>query len=80
MQEQRQQSTRERQIFLRMSVILIGLVASTSILVESAQAVPAFARKYDVTCNVCHTRQPRLNAYGQRFLENGYQLPGTEDG
>jgi hypothetical protein len=23
---------------------------------------------------------PMLNAFGQRFLENGYQLPGTEDG
>lgn len=45
-----------------------------------AEAVPAFARKYDMTCNVCHTRQPRLNTFGQRFLENGYQLPGTEDG
>lgn len=44
------------------------------------EAVPAFARKYDMTCNVCHTRQPRLNAFGQRFAENGYQLPGTEDG
>lgn len=45
-----------------------------------AEAVPSFARKYDVTCSVCHTRQPRLNPYGQRFLENGYQLPGTSDG
>ena len=44
------------------------------------QAVPAFARKYNVTCHVCHTRPPRLNPYGERFLENGYQLPGTEDG
>ncbi len=44
------------------------------------EAVPAFARKYDMTCNVCHTRQPRLNTFGQRFIENGYQLPGTEDG
>ena len=80
MQEQRRQSTRERRVFLRMSAILIGLLAATSVLVESAQAVPAFARKYDVTCNACHTRQPRLNAYGQSFMENGYQLPGTEDG
>lgn len=46
----------------------------------AADAVPAFARKYEVTCNACHTRQPRLNSFGQRFLENGYQMPGTEDG
>lgn len=48
--------------------------------INDAEAVPAFARKYDMTCNVCHTRQPRLNPFGQRFLENGYQLPGTSDG
>lgn len=48
--------------------------------VESAQAIPAFARKYDLTCTACHTAPPRLNTYGERFLENGYQLPGTEDG
>jgi len=48
--------------------------------IDDAEAVPAFARKYDMTCNACHTRQPRLNTFGQRFLENGYQLPGTEDG
>ncbi len=47
---------------------------------SDAEAVPAFARKYDMSCNVCHTRQPRLNPYGQRFMENGYQLPGTADG
>ena len=46
----------------------------------TAEAVPAFARKYELSCNACHTRQPRLNNFGQRFLENGYQLPGTEDG
>ena len=45
-----------------------------------AQAIPAFSRKYQVTCTVCHTRVPRLNRTGERFLENGYQLPGTEDG
>ena len=45
-----------------------------------AGAIPAFARKYRVNCNVCHTRQPRLNSFGEQFLENGYQMPGTADG
>lgn len=48
--------------------------------VPTAQAIPAFARKHDLNCAVCHTAPPRLNTYGERFLENGYQLPGTEDG
>ncbi|MFQ5882196.1 MAG: hypothetical protein ACE5I9_06960 [Candidatus Methylomirabilales bacterium] len=47
---------------------------------RQAEAVPAFARKYKVECTVCHTRPPRLNTFGERFLENGYQIPGTQDG
>ena len=42
--------------------------------------MPAYSRKYHLQCSACHTRFPRLNTYGERFLENGYQLPGTEDG
>ena len=48
--------------------------------ISDAEAIPAFARKYQVNCHVCHTRQPRLNPFGEQFLENGYQMPGTEDG
>ncbi len=59
-------------------VLLSSLFIPT--LVPDAQALPAFARKYEVNCHVCHTRWPRLNVFGERFLENGYQLPGTEDG
>ncbi len=58
-------------------LIAIGMGLGYS---PDAEAVPAFARKYNISCNACHTRQPRLNPYGQRFLENGYQLPGTSDG
>ncbi len=48
--------------------------------IQESNALPGFARKYEVNCQVCHTRQPRLNSYGEQFLENGFQLPGTEDG
>ena len=56
--------------------VVLGVLLSST----TTQAIPAFARKYQVNCQVCHTRMPRLNLYGERFLENGYQLPGTEDG
>jgi len=61
------------------STLLHGLVLFAWI-PQEAGAVPAFARKYNVNCNVCHTRPPRLNTFGERFLENGYQMPGTTDG
>ena len=60
--------------------VILAFAAGALLLAPTAEAVPNFARKYDISCNVCHTREPRLNAFGQRFQENGYQLPGTEDG
>lgn len=63
--------------------IVLGVILSAAVAVLTpveSQALPAFARKYDIVCTVCHTSMPRLNFFGQRFLENGYQLPGTMDG
>jgi hypothetical protein len=64
------------------SAVIVTAVFIVSLLLTTgkAHAIPAFARKYDMTCNSCHTREPRLNPFGQRFQENGYQLPETEDG
>ncbi len=61
-------------------IVVIWFVQYVPVWVSEANALPAFARKYEVNCHVCHTRWPRLNFFGERFLENGYQLPGTEDG
>jgi len=66
-----------RAVTLACALVFIAAIFAD---IDDAYAVPAFARKYDMTCNACHTRQPRLNTFGQRFAENGYQLPGTEDG
>ena len=46
----------------------------------SLGAVPAFARKYQTSCQTCHTIFPKLNAFGEAFRLNGYRMPGeTED-
>ncbi|HEU4699482.1 MAG TPA: hypothetical protein VFS40_09900 [Gemmatimonadales bacterium] len=42
-------------------------------------AIPAFARKYGLACSACHTAWPELNAFGQRFKDNGYQLGNDRD-
>jgi hypothetical protein len=59
-------------------ILTITLVsAALSILFsESAFAIPAFARKYGFNCNMCHVAFPKLNDFGQRFRDNGYQIPG----
>lgn len=42
-----------------------------------ADAIPAFARKYGISCSTCHFPVPRLNAFGERFAENGFEFaPG----
>lgn len=46
--------------------------------VESAQAIPAFARRHKMSCVTCHVGFPMLNGFGEMFAGNGYQLPGAD--
>lgn len=47
-------------------------------LAQEAAAIPAFARKYDMSCNVCHSPAPKLKPFGEAFAANGFQLAGGE--
>jgi len=40
-----------------------------------ARAFPIFARKYETSCQTCHTVFPKLNPFGQAFRLNGYRMP-----
>ena len=65
---------------------IVGLLAllacvsyEWSTLVPKANAIPAFARKYNFACNVCHVPGfPKLNDFGNLFRDQGYQL-GTDN-
>lgn len=59
--------------------ILAGLFISILAVPES-WAVSQWSRKYGVSCNTCHTAFPRLNYFADKFVQNGFQMPGTEDG
>ena len=49
--------------------------------VNQAEAVPAFARKYGISCSQCHSAYPTLNAYGRLFKLNGYvRSKGGDEG
>jgi len=50
-----------------------------SLAVHKTKAIPAFARKYGLRCSACHTVWPELNAFGQTFKDNGYQLGNDRD-
>ncbi len=55
--------------------LVAGLVAFAS--PRPVEAVPAFARQYDLQCNACHTRPPRLNRFGEQFHMMGFQMPSA---
>lgn len=42
---------------------------------DPAQAIPAFARKYQVSCSTCHAPFPRLKEFGEEFAANGFKMP-----
>jgi hypothetical protein len=56
------------------------LIAATLVLglAQAAAAIPAFARKYSYSCEVCHAPVPHLKAFGEDFMENGYRIPDKE--
>jgi len=42
---------------------------------EQANAIPAFARKYGISCMTCHApAAPKLKAYGDTFAGSGFKL------
>jgi hypothetical protein len=56
----------------RAVLVMLALVATES----TALAVPAFARKYQTSCQTCHIVFPKLNAFGEAFRLRGYRMPG----
>jgi hypothetical protein len=53
------------------------LTAASILLAEPrpAGAVPVFARKYQTSCQTCHSIFPKLNPFGEAFRLNGYRMP-----
>ncbi len=57
------------------------LLAVTVAVPLHAEAIPAFARRYKLTCRMCHDPVPALTAFGEQFAGNGYRLaPGEVTG
>ncbi len=52
--------------------IWCGVFAFVSVLLAwtDADAIPAFARKYDMDCSHCHSMSPKLNPVGDYFHDN----------
>lgn len=63
---------------------LFRLIAAVGVLAavlapRTAHAIPAFARRYETTCQTCHLAYPKLTPFGEAFRRNGYRFPGGGD-
>ena len=56
-------------------LVTIGVMSQMT----TVQAVPAFARKYQTSCQTCHIVFPKLNAFGEAFRLRGYRMPGETE-
>lgn len=63
-----------RSLRLSLLVLLLGLC-----LPRSAWAIPAFARRYETSCQTCHLAYPALTPFGEAFRWNGYRFPDKGD-
>lgn len=62
---------------IRRATLAAGVLALLLGAVQTAWAIPPFARKYRVSCSMCHAPAPRLTTFGERFAGNGFEmLPG----
>ena len=61
-----------RGLALLIPVIVLGIP-------QPAMAIPAWARKYEVSCQTCHVAYPKLNNFGTAFRLRGYRMPGETE-
>ena len=60
-------------------VITIILFIGASFIAEQCYSIPAFARKYRLSCKTCHTPStPKLKDYGDTFAGDGFRLEDEE--
>lgn len=57
-------------------VVLVCVLLAVS--AAETFAIPAFARKYNMSCLTCHQPAPRLKDFGDEFAGNAFQLEGKE--
>ena len=56
-----------------------AIVIITLLFPAKANAIPAFARKYQISCQVCHAPAiARLKGFGEEFANNGFRMTQYE--
>lgn len=62
----------------RLPSLQLAVLGWILLLPSAANAIPAFARKYETSCLTCHTVYPKLTPFGEAFRRNGYRFPGVD--
>jgi hypothetical protein len=66
---------------MRRALLALALAAAAAALLAptDAGAIPAFARRYRLSCTTCHAPFPKLKPFGDEFAGRGFGLePGQE--
>ena len=63
---------------IRHHLMIILLTSPIVFIVQRANAIPAYARQYNLSCASCHSPVPKLTSFGSAFEANGFQLKGME--
>jgi len=67
----------KRSVFYSVTLIVVFFIVVLSD--YTCKAIPAFARKYQISCQVCHApAMPRLKGFGEEFANNGFRLKEYE--
>ena len=64
---------------LVIAAVVAGLLGSDGTLrARRSLEIPAFARRYGLSCNVCHNPIPKLTPFGETFAGNGFRMASAE--
>jgi hypothetical protein len=59
----------------RLALLVLAAIALLAVAsARDAEAIPAFARKYQISCSTCHAPFPRLKPYGEEFAGRGFRM------
>ena len=74
--ESNQTPFRMRTVF---AMTMIVLFSAALLAPRNGYTIPAFARKYQTSCQTCHVAIPALTPFGEAFRQNGYRFPAGHD-
>jgi len=79
--EKRRNHSQTIHMLSQSKIILLSVFSLVALImfINTAQAIPAFARKHQTECSSCHSAWPALNATGRTFKENGYRFSRDEN-